>query len=323
MAKKTGWLADVAQAVGLSEKTGFENGAAGTGSSTISNIVSELFGGIDSISAAGASGGAAYMKAFLNQIKGVGGYNKEAVAKGQAKRKGQFKDLTFDRDEAPISGYHGKQASKGILSLNDLLPDLSSKEDDTTKSTDNLTDSLGGLGGAADSAGKSTGGAGSSAKDAADAEKEAAEAAKIHAKYLQYLDGTATQYMHTSGVLNETVDNTSAWEKSKSAIVDLAKEMYEASLTGDETADELAKKQQKIEEAFVKSYETIRDKIKDSLDLIKAFDIQASSLTKPKDILKNMQSQFLGNAELASRQQLLAQMGLDVDYLQKLIEKGS
>lgn len=323
MLKEQGWLSGVASSVGLSEKTGFESGAAGTGSSTISNIVSELFGGIDNISAAGASGGAAYMKAFLNQIKGVGGYNKEAVAKGQTKRKGQFKDLTFDRDEAPISGYHGKQASKGILSLNDLLPDLSSKEDDTTKSTDNLTDSLGGLGGAADSAGKSTGGAGSSASDAADAEKEAAEAAKIHAKYLQYLDGTATQYMHTSGVLNETVDNTSAWEKSKSAIADMAKEMYEASLTGDETADELAKKQQKIEEAFVKSYETIRDKIKDSLDLMKAFDLQTSSITKSSTILKNMQSQFLGNAELASRQQLLAQMGLDVDYLQKLIEKGS
>lgn len=323
MLKEQGWLSGVASSVGLSEKTGFESGAAGTGSSTISNIVSELFGGIDNISAAGASGGAAYMKAFLNQIKGVGGYNKEAVARGQAKRKGQFKDLTFDRDEAPISGYHGKQASKGILSLNDLLPDLSSKEDDTTKSTDKLTDSLGGLGGAADSAGKSTGGAGSSASDAADAEKEAAEAAKIHAKYLQYLDGTATQYMHTSGVLNETVDNTSAWEKSKSAIADLAKEMYEASLTGDETADELAKKQQKIEEAFVKSYESIRDKIKDSLDLMKVFDLQTSSITKSSTILKNMQSQFLGNAELASRQQLLAQMGLDVDYLQKLIEKGS
>lgn len=323
MLKKQGWLSGVASSVGLSEKTGFESGAAGTGSSTISNIVSELFGGIDNISAAGASGGAAYMKAFLNQIKGVGGYNKEAVARGQAKRKGQFKDLTFDRDEAPISGYHGKQASKGILSLNDLLPDLSSKEDDTTKSTDKLTDSLGGLGGAADSAGKSTGGAGSSASDAADAEKEAAEAAKIHAKYLQYLDGIATQYMHTSGVLNETVDNTSAWEKSKSAIADLAKEMYEASLTGDETADELAKKQQKIEEAFVKSYESIRDKIKDSLDLMKAFDLQTSSITKSSTILKNMQSQFLGNAELASRQQLLAQMGLDVDYLQELIKKGS
>lgn len=323
MLKEQGWLSDVASSIGSAEKSGFESGASGTGSSTISNIVSELFGGIDSISAAGASGGAAYMKAFLNQIKGVGGYNKEAVARGQAKRKGQFKDLTFDRDEAPISGYHGKQASKGILSLNDLLPDLSSKEDDTTKSTDNLTDSLGGLGGAADSAGKSTGGAGSSASDAADAEKEAAEAAKIHAKYLQYLDGTATQYMHTSGVLNETVDNTSAWEKSKSAIADLAKEMYEASLTGDETADELAKKQQKIEEAFVKSYETIRDKIKDSLDLMKAFDLQTSSITKSSTILKNMQSQFLGNAELASRQQLLAQMGLDVDYLQELIEKGS
>lgn len=323
MLKEQGWLSGVASSVGLSEKTGFENGAAGTGSSTISNIVSELFGGIDNISAAGASGGAAYMKAFLNQIKGVGGYNKEAVAKGQAKRKGQFKDLTFDRDDAPISGYHGKQTSKGILKLSDLLPDLSSKEADTTKSTDKLTDSLGGLGGAADSAGKSTGGAGSSASDAADAEKEAAEAAKIHAKYLQYLDGTATQYMHTSGVLNETVDNTSAWEKSKSAIADLAKEMYEASLTGDETADELAKKQQKIEEAFVKSYESIRDKIKDSLDLMKAFDLQTSSITKSSTILKNMQSQFLGNAELASRQQLLAQMGLDVDYLQKLIEKGS
>lgn len=323
MLKEQGWLSGVASSIGSAEKSGFENGAAGTGSSTISNIVSELFGGIDSISAAGASGGAAYMKAFLNQIKGVGGYNKESVARGQAKRKGQFKDLTFDRDEAPISGYHGKQASKGILSLNDLLPDLSSKEDDTTKSTDKLTDSLGGLGGAADSAGKSTGGAGSSASDAAEAEKEAAEAAKIHAKYLQYLDGTATQYMHTSGVLNETVDNTSAWEKSKSAIADLAKEMYEVSLTGDETADELAKKQQKIEEAFVKSYESIRDKIKDSLDLMKTFDLQTSSITKSSTILKNMQSQFLGNAELASRQRLLAQMGLDVDYLQELIEKGN
>ena len=323
MLKEQGWLSGVASSVGSAEKSGFESGASGTGSSTISNIVSELFGGIDNISAAGASGGAAYMKAFLNQIKGVGGYNKEAVARGQAKRKGQFKDLTFDRDEAPISGYHGKQTSKGILNLSDLLPDLSSKEADTTKSTDDLTNSLGDLGGAADSAGKSTGGAGSSASDAAEAEKEAAEAAKTHAKYLQYLDGTATQYMHTSGVLNKTVDNTSVWEKSKSAIADLAKEMYEASLTGDETADELAKKQQKIEEAFVKSYETIRDKIKDSLDLMKAFDLQTSSITKSSTILKNMQSQFLGNAELASRQQLLAQMGLDVDYLQELIEKGS
>lgn len=325
MAKKTGWLADVAQAVGLSEKTGFENGAAGTGSSTISNIVSELFGGIDSISAAGASGGAAYMKAFLNQIKGVGGYNKEAVARGQAKRKGQFKDLTFDRDEAPINGNHGKagNASASFLKLDDFVNKFTGDTDNATDATDGLTDSLGGLGGAADSAGKSTGGAGSSASDAAEAEKEAAEAAKIHAKYLQYLDGTATQYMHTSGVLNETVDNTSAWEKSKSAIADLAKEMYEASLTGDETADELAKKQQKIEEAFVKSYETIRDKIKDSLDLMKAFDLQTSSITKSSTILKNMQSQFLGNAELASRQQLLAQMGLDDDYLQELIKKGS
>lgn len=320
MAKKSGWLGSVSQAVGLTEKTGFENGAAGTGSSTISNIVSELFGGIDSISAAGASGGAAYMNAFLNQIKGVGGYNKEAVAKGQAKRKGQFKDLTFDRDEAPISGYHGKQTSKGILSLSDLLPDLSSKEVDTTKSTDDLTDSLGGLGGAAQKAGKSTKGAGNSASEAA---KEAAKAAKTHAKYLKYVDGTANQFMHTSGILNETLDDTSALEKSKTAIADLAKEMYEASLTGDETADELAKKQQKIEESFVKTYETIRDKIKGSLDMMKSFDIQASSLTKPKDILKNMQSQFLGTAELVSRQTLLGQKGLNPEYLQELINKGT
>lgn len=325
MLKEQSWLSGVASSVGSAEKTGFESGAAGTGSSTISNIVSELFGGIDNISAAGASGGAAYMKAFLNQIKGVGGYNKEAVARGQAKRKGQFKDLTFDRDEAPINGTHGKanNSAASFLKLDDFVNKFTGDTDNATDATDGLTDSLGGLGGAADSAGKSTGGAGSSASDAADAEKEAAEAAKIHAKYLQYLDGTATQYMHTSGVLNETVDNTSAWEKSKSAIADLAKEMYEASLTGDETADELAKKQQKIEEAFVKSYETIRDKIKDSLDLMKAFDLQTSSITKSSTILKNMQSQFLGNAELASRQQLLAQMGLDVDYLQELIEKGS
>lgn len=325
MLKEQGWLSGVASSVGSAEKSGFESGAAGTGSSTISNIVSELFGGIDNISAAGASGGAAYMKAFLNQIKGVGGYNKEAVAKGQAKRKGQFKDLTFDRDEAPINGTHGKanNPAASFLKLDDFVNKFTGDTDNVTDATDGLTDSLGGLGDAADSAGKSTGGAGSSASDAADAEKEAAEAAKIHAKYLQYLDGTATQYMHTSGVLNETVDNTSAWEKSKSAIADLAKEMYEVSLTGDETADELAKKQQKIEEAFVKSYETIRDKIKDSLDLMKAFDLQTSSITKSSTILKNMQSQFLGNAELASRQQLLAQMGLDVDYLQELIEKGS
>lgn len=323
MAKKSGWLGSVSQAVGLTEKTGFESGAAGTGSSTISNIVSELFGGIDSISAAGASGGAAYMTAFLNQIKGVGGYNKEAVTKGQAKRKGQFKDLTFDRDEAPISGYHGKQTSKGILSLSDLLPDLSSKEADTTKSTDDLSGSLGGLGGAAKKAGKSTKGAGNSASEAAKAAKEAAKAAKTHAKYLKYVDGTANQFMHTSGILNETLDDTSALEKSKTAIADLAKEMYEASLTGDETADELAKKQQKIEESFVKTYETIRDKIKGSLDMMKTFDIQASSLTKPKDILKNMQSQFLGTAELVSRQNLLGMKGLNPEYLQELINKGT
>ena len=325
MLKEQGWLSGVASSIGSAEKSGFESGASGTGSSTISNIVSELFGGIDNISAAGASGGAAYMKAFLNQIKGVGGYNKEAVTKGQAKRKGQFKDLTFDRDEAPINGTHGKanNSAASFLKLDDFVNKFTGDTGNATDATDGLTDSLGGLGGAADSAGKSTGGVGSSASDAADAEKKAAEAAKIHAKYLQYLDGTATQYMHTSGVLNETVDNTSAWEKSKSAIADLAKEMYEASLTGDETADELAKKQQKIEEAFVKSYETIRDKIKDSLDLMKAFDLQTSSITKSSTILKNMQSQFLGNAELASRQQLLAQMGLDVDYLQELIEKGS
>lgn len=325
MLKKQDWLSSVASALGLSEKTGFENGASGTGSSVISNIVSELFGGIGSISAAGSSAGSAYMKAFLNQIRGVGGYNKEAVAKGQAKRKGQFKDLTFDRDEAPINGTHGKanNSAASFLKLDDFVSKFTGDTDSAADSTDNLTSSLGDLGGAADSAGKSTGGAGSSASDTAEAQKEAAEAAKTHAKYLQYLDSTATQYMHTSGVLNETVDNTSAWEKSKTAIADLAKEMYEASLTGDETADELAKKQQKIEEAFVKSYETIRDKIKDSLDLMKTFDLQTSSITKSSTLLKNMQSQFLGNAELASRQQLLAQMGLDVDYLQELIEKGN
>ena len=325
MLKKQDWLSSVASALGLSEKTGFENGASGTGSSVISNIVSELFGGIGSISAAGSSAGSAYMKAFLNQIKGVGGYNKEAVARGQAKRKGQFKDLTFDRDEAPINGTHGKanNSAASFLKLDDFVSKFTGDTDSAADSTDNLTSSLGNLGGAADSAGKSTGGAGSSASDTAEAQKEAAEAAKTHAAYLKYLDSTATQYMHTSGVLNETVDNTSALEKSKTAIADLAKEMYEASLTGDETADELAKKQQKIEEAFVKSYETIRDKIKDSLDLMKAFDLQTSSITKSSTLLKNMQSQFLGNAELASRQQLLAQMGLDADYLQELIEKGS
>lgn len=218
-------------------------------------------------------------------------------------------------------------ADKPVTAINNMgdkiTDSVNSIDDNTSDGLTNLSSNIEKVGDSTDKTTKSVDKNTKAQQVNVTTEKEAAEAAKIHAKYLQYLDGTATQYMHTSGMLNETFDNTSAWEKSKSAIADLAKEMYEASLTGDETADELAKKQQKIEEAFVKSYETIRDKIKDSLDLMKAFDLQTSSITKSSTILKNMQSQFLGNAELASRQQLLAQMGLDVDYLQELIEKGS
>lgn len=199
--------------------------------------------------------------------------------------------------------------SDGLTNLSSNIEKVGDSTDKTTKSVDKNTKSIN----------KNT----KSKKANSKAAKEAAKAAKTHAKYLKYVDSVATQYMHTSSALNETIDDTSALEKAKTAITDLAKEMYEASLTGDETADELAKKQQKIEESFVKTYETIRDKIKGSLDMMKTFDIQASSLTKPKDILKNMQSQFLGTAELVSRQFLLGQKGLNPEYLQELINKGT
>ena len=250
----------------------------------------------------------------LKNILGIHSPSRVTKWIGEMIDKGMEKGINDNADK-PVTA---------INNMGDKITDsVNSIDDNTSDGLTNLSSNIKNVGDSADKTTKSVDKNTKVQKANTKVAKESAEAAKIHAKYLQYLDGTATQYMHTSGVLNETVDNTSAWEKSKSAIADLAKEMYEASLTGDETADELAKKQQKIEEAFVKSYETIRDKIKDSLDLMKAFDLQTSSITKSSTILKNMQSQFLGNAELASRQQLLAQMGLDVDYLQKLIEKGS
>ena len=250
----------------------------------------------------------------LKNVLGIHSPSRVTKWIGEMIDKGMEKGINDNADK-PVTAID-KMGDKITNSVNSI-------DDNTSNGLTNLSSNIKNVGDSADKTTKSVDKNTKAQKANTKVAKESAEAAKIHAKYLQYLDGTATQYMHTSGVLNETVDNTFAWEKSKSAIADLAKEMYEASLTGDETADELAKKQQKIEEAFVKSYESIRDKIKDSLDLMKAFDLQTSSITKSSTILKNMQSQFLGNAELASRQQLLAQMGLDVDYLQKLIEKGS
>ena len=101
----------------------------------------------------------------------------------------------------------------------------------------------GGGGGAGGGSGKGGGsGSGSgSAKEAEEAAKKAAEAEKQHKKYLDLTTKSALAYDGVYKNLNNTLDDTKPSENAQNAIKTLAEDLYKASLTGEETAEDLAK----------------------------------------------------------------------------------
>ena len=169
----------------------------------------------------------------------------------------------------------------------------------------------------ADTEGKS-----SSTKDSDSEKKKAAERARIHAKYLEYSTKVASQYATVYEGLNDVLGNTTPAQAAQNAIKALADNLYQASLTGNETEEELAEVAHNTEKVFVEMYDNIKSKSKDSFDFFKEFKRGFDDITTSKQLKKNVENQSLTIKEMTEMWQVAAMSGFDNNYLKSLIEEG-
>ena len=169
----------------------------------------------------------------------------------------------------------------------------------------------------ADTEGKS-----SSTKDSDSEKKKAAEKARIHAKYLEYSTKVASQYATVYEGLNDVLGNTTPAQAAQNAIKALADNLYQASLTGSETEEELAEVAHNTEKVFVEMYDNIKSKSKDSFDFFKEFKRGFDDITTSKQLKNNVENQSLTIKEMTEMWQVAAMSGFDNNYLKSLIEEG-
>ena len=163
---------------------------------------------------------------------------------------------------------------------------------------------------------------GKSSKDSDSEKKKAAERARIHAKYLKYSTKVASQYATVYEGLNDVLDNTTPAQAAQNAIKALADNLYQASLTGNETEEELAEVAHNTEKVFVEMYDNIKSKSKDSFDFFKEFKRGFDDITTSKQLKKNVENQSLTIKEMTEMWQVAAMSGFDNNYLKSLIEEG-
>lgn len=163
---------------------------------------------------------------------------------------------------------------------------------------------------------------GKSSKDSDSEKKKAAERARIHAKYLEYSTKVASQYATVYEGLNDVLENTTPAQAAQNAIKALADNLYQASLTGNETEEELAEVAHNTEKVFVEMYDNIKSKSKESFDFFKEFQRGFDDITTSKQLKKNVENQSLTIKEMTEMWQVAAMSGFDNDYLKSLIEEG-
>lgn len=227
---------------------------------------------------------------------------KEFAKKYQTEFKEAAKNNTFD-----ISDLLGINTDNISKTIDDALGNLN-------------TETPGGGGGAGGGGGSGSGG---SDKENKEELKKQAEAAKLHEKYLKLSTKAALAYDGAYEKLNSTLDDTKPSTNAQNAITALAEHLYKASLTGDETAEELAEKAKKTEEVFITMYENIKSKTKDSLDFFKEFNRGFDDVIKPKQLMKNINSQIRGNIEMTEMWNIAAIRGFDSKLLKSLEEEGA
>lgn len=162
----------------------------------------------------------------------------------------------------------------------------------------------------------------SSTKDSDSEKKKAAENARIHAKYLEYSTKVASQYATVYEGLNDVLGNTTPAQAAQNAIKALADNLYQASLTGNETEEELAEVAHNTEKVFVEMYDNIKSKSKESFDFFKEFQRGFDDITTSKQLKKNVENQSLTIKEMTEMWQVAAMSGFDNKYLKSLIEEG-
>lgn len=163
---------------------------------------------------------------------------------------------------------------------------------------------------------------GKSSKDSDSEKKKAAERARIHAKYLEYSTKVASQYVTVYEGLNDVLENTTPAQAAQNAIKALADNLYQASLTGNETEEELVEVAHNTEKVFVEMYDNIKSKSKDSFDFFKEFQRGFDDITTSKQLKKNVENQSLTIKEMTEMWQVAAMSGFDNKYLKSLIEEG-
>lgn len=302
-------------AAGLAAKLGIANGTDGAGDNAMSNIISEISGWCGSFFDQGAAAGSNWMAGFKAAMGAEGGIASAGYTEGKE----------YDSSEA---AYAEQMYGKGVwknykrkfadsLDFKSMIEEAKKGFDDVTKNMGETPPGGGGAGGGSGS------GSGASAKDNKEELKKQAEAAKLHEKYLKLSTKAALAYDGAYEKLNSTLDDTKPSTNAQNAISALAEHLYKASLTGDETADELAEKAKKTEEVFITMYENIKSKTKDSLDFFKEFNRGFDDVIKPKQLMKNINSQIRGNIEMTEMWNIAAIRGFDSKLLKSLEEEGA
>lgn len=197
------------------------------------------------------------------------------------------------------------------LDVNDFLPQLN--VDDVTKTIDELTNAFSGL---TDEEAEALKGSDSELK-------KSAERAQIHAKYLEYSNKVATQFNETYTDLNSTLGNTAPTIDAQNAIKLLADNLYQASLTGNETEEELEEIAHNTEKAFVTMYDNIKSKAKESFSFFKEYDRGLKDIVDSKKLLSNVETQSITMREMTEMWEMGALAGFDSDLLKSLIEQGT
>ena len=257
------------------------------GQSLANNGLSGLWSKVKSFFSVGSTSGSEYNKGLWSTIKDYAGKIKGAAS--------GVKDI-FSGDGLNGVLDQGKDFIKG------LIPDIPEPEDITT-SFDDLTESASG---AAEAVGGSGSGSGS-----------VAEATKKSTNIMDYAADVVEKYSDTYKELFKTLDNGDPLETSKSAVVEFAKTVYEASGgIVEDTEEGLAN--------VLESFQSFETSFKDSIEnQLTSFEKFTEEFTDGADtIIDNLDSNKAAVDNWFRYLKLAADNGIDQKTLINLCQAG-
>lgn len=341
----------VGRNLGIQLSNGFSSGSAGmaqAAQSVVNGMVSSLNAGKQAIYNAGAALGDAAIQGAKGP-KGVDdpwpisdkAYNVfTTVTNGASKALTEaapiVKNLSAKVGNAGATGFLGSigdAAKKVAPSVGDIearwkelwgggAEEAKGGSDSISNSVDGLTNSLDENTASTKKNSKAKGDNSKATSANAKATEEALKAQRTNIKYLDYANQVVRTYASGYGGLLSAISNTRPLDGASEAVKKLAEEIYKASLTGEDSAEDLANHQQKVEEAFVAEYEKIKKSVKDSMDLFKEFNYGYDDIVKPEDLMKNANSQLKGVTEWTRNMMLAAARGVDPDILKSFSDSG-